>query len=61
VQYLLGDDFNALLNKWPKHSAERTQVERVMKSGLLSYRRRVVNGEGFWTKGDGTFPMAVYE
>ncbi|KAJ4373069.1 hypothetical protein N0V83_003360 [Neocucurbitaria cava] len=60
VQFFVGDDFNALLKKWPKHSAERAQVERVMKSGLSRYRRRAVDGEGFWKEQDGTFPMAVY-
>ncbi|CAO2650046.1 Nn.00g013380.m01.CDS01 [Neocucurbitaria sp. VM-36] len=60
IQFLVGDDFNALLNKWPKYSAERTQVEGIIKVGLSRYRRRVVDGEGFWTEEDGTFPMAVY-
>lgn len=61
VGILFGDDFNALLDKWPKHSAERKQVELVMHAGLAKYRRRAVGGEGFWTEGDGAFPMAVYE
>lgn len=58
---VFGDDFDALLDKWPKHSAERKQVDVVMKAGLLKYKRRAVGGEGFWTEGDGGFPMAVYE
>ena len=60
IQYLVGDDFNALLKKWPKRSAERRQVERVIRSGLSTYRRRTVAGEDFWTETDETFPMAVY-
>lgn len=60
VQYLLGDDFNALLQKWPKRSAERTQVEGLLKHGLAGYRRKAVTGEGFWTAEDETFPSAVY-
>ena len=60
VQYLLGDDFNALLQKWPKRSAERTQVEELLKHGLASYWRRALTGEGFWTAEDETFPSAVY-
>jgi hypothetical protein len=61
VQYLVGDDFNALLSKWPKHSAEQAQVEGIMKSGLSSYRRRAVTGALFWTEDDKTFPLAMYE
>lgn len=60
MQYLLGDDFNALLQKWPKRSAERAQVEGLLKHGLSRYRGRVVTGEGFWTAEDETFPLAVY-
>lgn len=60
VQYLLGDDFDALLQKWPKRSAERTQVEGLLKQGLARYRRKAVSGEGFWTAEDETFPSAVY-
>ena len=60
VRYLLGDDFDALLRKWPKHSAERKQVEGVLKAGLSRYRRRPVGEEGFWIEEDDTFPMAVY-
>ena len=60
VQYLIGDDFDALLQKWPKRSAERKQVEEVMKQGLARYRRKVVAGDKFWTQEDEPFPMAVY-
>lgn len=60
AQYLIGDDFNALLNKWPKHSAERSQVDRVMKSALSRYRRKAISGEGFWMESDQSFPMALY-
>ncbi|KAF1976196.1 hypothetical protein BU23DRAFT_435113, partial [Bimuria novae-zelandiae CBS 107.79] len=60
VQYLVGDDFNALVEKWPKRSAERAQVERVTKAALGRYRRKAVSGAGFWEESDGSFPMAVY-
>jgi hypothetical protein len=60
VRYLIGDDFDALLKKWPNRSAERRQVEGVLRSGLLKYRRKALAGEGFWTERDETFPMAVY-
>jgi hypothetical protein len=61
IPVIFGDDFNALLGKWPKYSEERKQVEDVTKVGLAKYRRRAVGGEGFWEAEDGTFPMAVYE
>lgn len=60
LQYLIGDDFDALSQKWPKRSAERKQVEVLMKTGLSKYRRKMVAGEGFWAIEDETFPMAVY-
>ncbi|KAL1652515.1 hypothetical protein SLS61_004820 [Didymella pomorum] len=60
MQYMLGDDFDALLQKWPKRSAERTQVEGLLKHGLARYRRKAVAGEGFWTAEDETFASAVY-
>jgi hypothetical protein len=61
VPYLIGDDFDALLYKWPKYSAERVEVERVARHGLGGYRRRAVVADGFWTIEDGTFPMAMYQ
>ncbi|KAL5410819.1 hypothetical protein PMIN03_005191 [Paraphaeosphaeria minitans] len=60
VQYVIGDDFNALLDKWPKYSAERTQVQKVAKAALGRYRRKAIMGDGFWEESDGAFPMAVY-
>ncbi|OSS52025.1 hypothetical protein B5807_03561 [Epicoccum nigrum] len=60
VRYLIGDDFDALVKKWPNWSAERRQVEGVLRSGLSRYRRKALAGEGFWTEEDETFPMALY-
>ncbi|KAF2443194.1 hypothetical protein P171DRAFT_433499 [Karstenula rhodostoma CBS 690.94] len=60
VQYVIGDDFNALLEKWPKYSAERAQVQKVTKAALGRYRRKAISGAGFWEESDGAFPMAVY-
>ncbi|KAH7120933.1 hypothetical protein B0J11DRAFT_438576 [Dendryphion nanum] len=60
VQVLIGDDFNGLLNKWPKHTAERAQVEGVARSAISKYRRRAIGGEGFWITEDQSFPMAMY-
>lgn len=61
IPIIVGDDFNALAIKWPKHSAERRQVEGVMKAGLSNYKRKLVSGVAFWEKEDEAFPMAVYE
>lgn len=61
VPVIFGDDFNALLGKWPKYSEQRKQVEMVMRMGMVGYRRREVSGGGFWEDEDETFPMAVYE
>lgn len=60
VQCLIGDDFNSLLQKWPKRSVERKQVEDIVRQGLAGYRRKASVGEGFWTPEDETFPMAIY-
>jgi hypothetical protein len=60
MKYIIGDDFNALLSKWPKHSAEEEQVKGIMKGGILRYKRRVVSGEEFWDEEDKAFPMAMY-
>jgi hypothetical protein len=61
VPVIIGDDFHALARKWPKHSAERKQVENVTRLGLSKYRRRAISGDGFWAEEDETFPMAMYE
>ncbi|KAH7346084.1 hypothetical protein BKA66DRAFT_478246 [Pyrenochaeta sp. MPI-SDFR-AT-0127] len=61
VQYLVGDDFNSLLSKWPKRSTERGQVESILKSSLSAYRKRAIPGKDFWVEEDATFPMAMYE
>jgi len=60
VQYLIGDDFSALAEKWPKYSAESAQAEKVKKAALGRYRRKAVSGEGFWIETDASFPLAVY-
>lgn len=60
LQVFVSDDFNALKEKWPKYSAERVQVERLVKGAVGRYRRRAVGGEGFWEEDDQGFPMAVY-
>lgn len=61
LHYVFGDDFNAFLVKWPKHSVERKQVESVIKSGLSKYRRKPIGGEGYWEEQDNSFPLAMYQ
>jgi len=61
VRYLIGDDFEKLMAKWPKFSEERKQVTRLVKGAVGAYRRRALGGDGFWEEGDVAFPMALYE
>ncbi|CAI6337593.1 unnamed protein product [Periconia digitata] len=61
VRFLIGDDFEKLLAKWPKFSEERKQVLKLVRGAVGGYRRRGVGGDGFWEEGDGAFPMALYE
>ncbi|KAM0346232.1 hypothetical protein ACHAPU_005657 [Fusarium lateritium] len=61
VPILISDDFNSLRLKWDKRTTERKDVEGLIQGARTSnYRRRAVNGEGFWTVADRPFPMALY-
>lgn len=60
VNMLIMDDFNALKLKWDKNTTEHRDVEGMMKSHVSQFRRRVVNGDGFWEDDDKPFPMALY-
>ena len=57
---VIGDDFEALQQKWPKHSAEKHQVDELVKSSVTKYQRRIVKGAGFWDIEDKSFPLALY-
>jgi hypothetical protein len=62
---LVGDDFNALKLKWPKHTAENEDVGRMLKHELVKYQRRAIiqaskEEDVFWEKEDKAFPMALY-
>jgi hypothetical protein len=61
IPVILGDDFNALLTKWPSRSLEHGQVEALTKKCLHRYKRRTIQGGGFWEEVDGSFPMALYD
>ncbi|KAL6916490.1 hypothetical protein ACHAP8_007091 [Fusarium lateritium] len=62
VPMLISDDFNALRLKWDKRTSERKDVEGLIQGTTRAgnYRRRAVNGEGFWTDLDRPFPLALY-
>ncbi|CEI62242.1 hypothetical protein FVEN_g10262 [Fusarium venenatum] len=61
VPMLISDDFNALRLKWDKRTSERKDVEGLIQGTRAgNYRRRAVNGEGFWTDLDRPFPLALY-
>lgn len=61
VPMLFSDDFNALRLKWDKRTSERKNVEGLIQGTRAgNYRRRAVNGEGFWTEIDRPFPLALY-
>ncbi|KAF5000546.1 hypothetical protein FGRMN_1713 [Fusarium graminum] len=61
VPILFSDDFNSLRLKWDKRTTERKDVEGLIQGARTgNYRRRAVNGEGFWTEADRPFPMALY-
>jgi hypothetical protein len=57
---LIGDDFEALQKKWPKHSAEKRQVDTLVKKAVSRYQRRPIKGAGFWNDEDKSFPLALY-
>lgn len=61
IPILVSDDFNALRLKWDKRTSEHRDVETLIKGAKSgNYRRRVVNGEGFWVESDRPFPLAIY-
>ncbi|KAF5025077.1 hypothetical protein F66182_2846 [Fusarium sp. NRRL 66182] len=61
VPILMSDDFDALKSKWDKGTVERKVVQGLIQgTRVANYRRRAMNGEGFWTEADRPFPMALY-
>ncbi|RSL57568.1 hypothetical protein CEP54_008182 [Fusarium duplospermum] len=61
IPILVSDDFNALKLKWDKRTSEHRDVETLIKGAKVgNYRRRAVNGEGFWVESDRPFPLAIY-
>ena len=61
LNYFIGDDFDALRVKWPKHSAGSNDAELVFRQHVQALRKRAISaGDGFWDAEDKPFPMAVY-
>jgi hypothetical protein len=61
LNFFVGDDFDALRIKWPKHSAGRDEAESLSRRFVQKFRKRVIGGDdGFWDVEDKPFPMAMY-
>lgn len=62
VDLFIGDDFDALRLKWPKHSSGRNEVEALSRRYMQGLRKRVIGGgvDGFWDVEEKPFPMAMY-
>jgi hypothetical protein len=60
INFFIGDDFDALRIKWPKHSAGRNEAESLLRRFVQGYRKRVISGDRFWDADDKPFPMAMY-
>ena len=61
LNFFVGDDFDALRIKWPKHSAGRNEAESLSRRFVQGFRKRAIGGgDGFWDAEDKPFPMAIY-
>jgi hypothetical protein len=61
LDLFVGDDFDALRAKWPKHSAGRNEAEALSRRFVQAYRKRAIaSGDAFWDAEDKPFPMAMY-
>lgn len=61
VNAFIGDDFNALRIKWPKHSVEKKEVEQLFRQSVQSLKRRPLTDDNdFWGAEEKPFPMAMY-
>jgi hypothetical protein len=61
LNFFIGDDFDALRVKWPKHSAARNETELLLRQFVQGLRKRaIVSQDGFWEAEDKPFPMAMY-
>ncbi|KAF2093429.1 hypothetical protein NA57DRAFT_61545 [Rhizodiscina lignyota] len=61
LNFFIGDDFDALRTKWPKHSMGRDEAESLLRKYVQGFRKRAISsGDGFWDAEDKPFPMAMY-
>jgi hypothetical protein len=61
LNFFIGDDFDALRIKWPKHSAGRNEAESLSRRFIQRFRKRLIESDnGFWDEEDKPFPMAMY-
>lgn len=61
VNFFIGDDFDALRVKWPKHSSGRNEAELLFRRSVQGFRKRVISRDDeFWDAEDKPFPMALY-
>jgi hypothetical protein len=59
--FFVGDDFDTLRTKWPKHSAGRNETESLSRRYVHAYRKRPIGSDDeFWDAEDKPFPMAMY-
>jgi hypothetical protein len=61
LNFFIGDDFDALRLKWPKHSAARNEAELLLRRFMQGFQKRTIGpDDGFWNVEDKPFPMAIY-
>ena len=61
LNLFIGDDFDALRIKWPKHSAARNEAELLLRRFMQGFQKRTIGrDDGFWNVEDKPFPMAMY-
>jgi hypothetical protein len=64
VNLFIGDDFDALRNKFPKRSQGSNETESISRKFIQGFRKRAIGeadgADGFWDANDKPFPMAMY-
>jgi len=61
INFFIGDDFDALRVKWPKHTSGRNEAEVLFRKFIQSLRKRIISRDDeFWDPEDKPFPMAMY-
>jgi hypothetical protein len=61
LNFFIGDNFDVLRNKWPKHSPARNEAESLLRRFMNGFQKRTIDHDaGFWNVEDRSFPMAMY-